>query len=372
MAARTAAAATLFTHRQSPMPKLYSPLKFLRYPDRLEAVRERKLVAPVSIRIKPMNHCNHDCWYCAYRVSNLQLGEDIDLRDKIPEEKMFEIADDIVSMGVKAVTFSGGGEPLIYKPLPGVIERLAQGGVRIGSLTNGSNLKGPVADAFAEHGTWVRVSIDGWDDASYMENRKVKSGEFGQVIDNMRDFVRRDSRCVLGVSFIIGENNAGHIYDVCRMMKELGADHVKLAAAVISNEGKENNRYHQAFAATAKPEIEKALTLRDGNFDVLDHYHEAEERFDKDYEICPFLQFLTVIGADCNVYTCQDKAYTDSGLLGSIKDRRFKEFWFSDENLKRLYAVNPSRDCQHHCVTHAKNLAVFEALKLDPDHGVFV
>ncbi|MAF95236.1 MAG: radical SAM protein [Rhodospirillaceae bacterium] len=366
------------------MTTIYSPMKFLGFPDRLKGVRERRVLSPVSIRIKPMNHCNHDCWYCAYRVSNLQLGEDMNLRDKIPEDKMFEIADDIVSLGVRAVTFSGGGEPLIYKPLPDVIERLAEGGVRIGSLTNGANLKGRVADAFAEHGTWVRISIDSWDDESCVESRKVKSGEFTAIMNNVRDFIARDSKCILGISFIIGKKNAPHIYDVCKMLKGIGVNHVKLAATVISNAGRENNEYHAEFQDTARAGIEKALELADESFQVLDHYHEAEERFDKDYEICPFLNFLTVIGADLNVYTCQDKAYTDGGMLGSIKDRSFKDFWFSDENHKRLYAVNPSRDCRHHCVTHAKNLAVFEALEstpdesvldaldIDPDHGVFV
>lgn len=165
----------------------------------------------------------------AYPASQLQLGEGMDIRDKIPEKKMFEITEDLAAVGVEAVTFSGGGEPLIDKPLP-----------------------------------------------------------------------------------------------------------------------------------------------------------EGDERFDKDNGICPFLQFLTVIGADLNVYTCRDKASTDGGMLGSIKVRSFKDFWYSDENHKRLYAVNPSRHCQHHRVTHAKNLAVFEALEtgpdervldalgIDPDHGVFV
>ena len=130
------------------MGTLYSNLKFFRYPAQIEALQEHRVVAPVHIRIKPMNHCNHDCWYCAYRVSNLELGEDIDYRDKIPEGKMFEIVDDVIAMGVKAVTFSGGGEPLLYKPLPEVVRRLAVGGVRIATLTNGSNLKGLVADVF--------------------------------------------------------------------------------------------------------------------------------------------------------------------------------------------------------------------------------
>lgn len=35
--------------------------------------------------------------------------------DRIPFEKLNEIADDIIEMRVKAVTFSGGGEPRFLK-----------------------------------------------------------------------------------------------------------------------------------------------------------------------------------------------------------------------------------------------------------------
>ena len=34
-----------------------------------------------------------------------------------------------------------------------------------------------------------------------------------------------------------------------------------------------------------------------------------------------------------NIYPCQDKAYNlDEALMGSIKEQRFKDFWFSDKN----------------------------------------
>ena len=82
--------------------------------------------------------------------------------------------------------------------------------------------------------------------------------------------------------------------------------------------------------------------------------------------------FLTVIGADRKVYSCEDKAYTESGLLGSITERGFRDFWFSDDNRRRLFAFDPSRSCPHHCVAHAKNLAIHEVLRLDPDHASFV
>jgi MoaA/NifB/PqqE/SkfB family radical SAM enzyme len=354
------------------MGNVYSSLKFLRYRDHLDALKERRVVAPVHIRIKPINRCNHDCWYCCYRVNGLVLGENMDEADAIPEQKMFEIVDDVIDMGVQAITFSGGGEPLIYRPLPRVVERLAKSGVKVATLTNGVNLTNNMADAFAEYGTWVRISTDGWDDASYAKARNIKDGEFTRVIRNIREFTARDTDCVLGISFVISRDNHQHIYDVCSMMHDAGAHHIKLYGVVTGNDAKTNNSYHSEIDTEVRAQIERAKTLTGNGFSIVDQFHRMEERFDKSYDRCPFLQFLTVIGADCQVYSCQDKAYTKSGVLGSIKDRSFKEFWFSEDNHRRLNEINPSVDCKHHCVAHQKNLVINEFLAVDDGHASFV
>ena len=354
------------------MARVYSGLKFLLYPDRLAAIREGRACAPVHVRIKPTNRCNHNCWYCAYRADNLQLGEGMDEADQIPPEKLFEIARDLVDMGVKAVTFSGGGEPLLYKSLPQVVEYLSANGIQVGALTNGSNLKGKMADAFARHGTWIRVSLDAHDDASYAESRSVGMGKFSQLLRNIRQFADRRSNCVLGASFIITESNAPHIYSVCRMLKDAGVSHVKLSAVVVGNEDLGNSVYHTSIRSLAALQIERAKELNDDQFHIVDHYHELAERFQKSYESCPFSRLLTVIGADGGVYTCQDKAYTEGGKLGSVLNQDFKSLWLSEETCERMQAVSPARDCQHHCVAHAKNLALLDMLSLDPAHIPFV
>ncbi|MBT4219086.1 MAG: radical SAM protein, partial [Rhodospirillaceae bacterium] len=342
------------------------------YPKHLAAVRSGEMVAPVHVRIKPMNWCNHNCWYCAYRSDNVQLGEGIDLRDRIPDDRMFEIIDDIVDMGVEAVTFSGGGEPLLYKALPECIEKLAAGGVSVATLTNGVNLAGNMAEAFAKHGTWVRISMDAWDDDSYQKSRGAKPGEFDKMVSNIANFKALETDCVLGVSFIIGHDNHEHVLDMCKMLKDAGASHVKLSGVGVANDPTENNIYHDEIRDTVTAQISAAEDLVDEEFGVLNHYHDFAERFEKTYETCPYLKYLTVIGADLKVYACQDKAYTDSGLLGSLEGRGFKEFWFSNENKERINHLNPSKSCQHHCITHAKNLTINEFMSIDPAHGKFV
>ena len=261
------------------MKAVYSNLKFLRFKEQLDALENGHMASPVHIRIKPINACNHDCWYCAYHVDDLQLGKLMEMKDVIPRDKMMEIIDDLGDMGVKAVTFSGGGEPTIYPHLEESINRLGEKGIKVASLTNGSGLKGAVAEAFARYGTWVRISIDGWDSESYAKFRNVKLGEFDRVIQNMRDFASLESDCVLGISYIVDQKNYKHVFDFVSLMKDVGVNHVKIMGVIVSNDGLESNQYHDGIREEVRKQIDRAKLLEDDTLKIVDHYHEMAERF---------------------------------------------------------------------------------------------
>ncbi len=356
------------------MGLLYTRLKALHFRDKLESLPAGNgdIMPPVHVRIKPTNVCGHNCRYCAYRAENLQLGRDMAVRDHIPADKMDEIIDDLSQMGVGAVTFSGGGDPFWYPYLQGAVERLSETAVKFACLTNGSRLEGEIAEIFARRGTWLRVSMDGWDAASYARYRGVRETEFGKVMDNMRAFKRIGGQCLLGVSIIVDKENASHVYELIGKVRDTGADSVKVSHCIVSNSGEENNTYHAPLTATVKEAVQRARKDFPGDdFEVFDAYHEMELDFSKDYAWCPYLQILPVIGADLNVYSCQDKAYNmKSGLLGSIRHQRFKEFWFADK--QQFFKIDPSRDCNHHCVADEKNKMVLEYLNADREHLEFV
>ncbi len=355
------------------MGNLYTPMKIFHFQQKLDSLLDpEQCEAPLHIRIKPTNRCNHNCAYCAYRVDNLQLGKDMSQQDMIPAEKMHEITEDIIDMGVKAVTFSGGGEPLIYPYLLPTLKQLAQANIPFATLTNGACLSGEIAEMFAHHGVWVRVSIDGWDGPSYATYRNVSTSMFEQVLNNMAAFKKLAGNCFLGISLIIDEKNAAHVYGMIERLHGIGVDSVKVSPCVISNQGSENNAYHRPLFAQVKEQIERAESdFVNEQFEIFDAYHELDERFEKDYDWCPYCQILPVIGADQNVYSCQDKAYNlESGLLGSIKEVRFKEFWMAEKT--KFFKIKPSRDCSHHCVAHRKNCMVLEYLAADQDHLGFV
>ncbi|VAX26102.1 Radical SAM domain protein [hydrothermal vent metagenome] len=352
---------------------VYSQMKIFHYPDKLKSLPESvdEVLPPVHIRIKPTNLCAHHCSYCAYKAPELELGKDMSEKDFIPGEKMMEIIDDIEAMGVRAVTFSGGGDPFYYPHLAEAVRKLSATGISFAALTNGARLKGEIAQLFASAGSWIRVSIDGWDDKSYSEYRGIKEGEFSAVIDNILAFGKLPGPCHLGAVMVVDRKNAGHVYELVSILRDAGADSVKISPCIVSNDGLENNKYHEPIFNEVKRATQRVKEELGGpGFEIFDSYHLLDTKFDKDYSWCPSLQTVPVIGADQNVYTCHDKAYTPSGLLGSIRDIGFAKFWLADKN--RFFAIDPSAHCNHHCVENNKIKLVLDYLGADNDHLAFV
>lgn len=352
----------------------YSMKKIFYFKDKINSLSKStdKIMPPIHIRIKPTNVCNHNCSYCAYRSDNLQLGKDMQGRDFIPREKMLEIIDNAGCMKVGAITFSGGGDPFCYPYLLESIKKISKTPIKFAALTNGSRLTGELAEIFAHCGTWLRISIDGWDDESYSHYRGVPKNEFSKIMQNIRDFKKLGGKCSLGLSIVLDKENVVHIYNFIQSLKNIGVDSIKVSPCITSNNIKDNNKYHEPFYEKTKESIKKAIAdFEDQDFEIFDAYHRLDEEFDKEYTWCPYQQILPIIGADLNVYTCQDKAYNlDKGILGSIKDKSFKEFWFQSKD--KFFEINPSAHCNHRCVADKKNRAILEYLKLDKDHLSFV
>jgi MoaA/NifB/PqqE/SkfB family radical SAM enzyme len=342
----------------------YSKLKIIHHKRKLDTLsKDTPISAPVHIRIKPTNVCNHSCRYCSYQNSYGQLGKDMNKQDQIPFEKLSEIIDDCAEMGVKAVTFSGGGEPLLYPHLDKIIET-AQ--VNIAVLTNGIFLKDRAAEVLSKKATWVRVSMDGWDNESYKKYRDCRDDEFDKLMENLKNFSTFKSSCVLGVNIVVDKDNASHLYELIKKVNAAGVTSIKISPCITSNDSEVNNAYHSKIKHLVDDELSGIAAE---GIDVYNSYHLQLEGFKKQYTWCPYIQILPIIGADCKVYTCHDKAYNlTNGVLGDLKNRRLRDLWFDGK--EKFFKVNPSIDCNHHCITDNTNKLILEYLGVE--HKEFV
>jgi MoaA/NifB/PqqE/SkfB family radical SAM enzyme len=340
---------------------IYSDLKVFHYQEFLDNLSDGTN-SPLHIRIKPTNRCNHNCSYCAFRNPNQSIGDIMNQNDYIPYSKMLEIIQDIISMGVRAVTFSGGGEPTTYPRFAEIVNKIAESKIKFAMLTNGSLFSDDIADIFAKKGSWVRVSIDGWDRESYKNFRGAD--DFDRVIENIHNF--KSSKCLLGVNIVVNKDNAEHLYDLYKVISSANISTIKISPCVVSDSIYENTKYHDPLKNTVENETRRIYS--DSKIHISNTYQEQLNGFLKNYTWCPNIQIRPVIGADQCIYSCHDKAYKKDGLLGSFKNTSFKDAWERANKFK----INPNKVCKHHCIAHNKNTIVLSYLEIYRDHISFV
>ncbi len=350
----------------------YSNLKIFAHAQALNDIGEGKRIAPIYVRIKPTNYCNHKCYYCSYADSALGLRDAVNKQDQIPWEKMQEIIADMADMGVKAVTFSGGGEPLVYPYIVETMQKILNAGIDLSIITNGQMLKGERADVLSE-AKWVRVSFDAANSETYAKTRQLPLEAFDEVCANIRNFSKsKKNNCELGINFVINHENAEQVYDMAKMVRELGANHIKYAARVT----KDLFEYHEPFKEKVIEQIHRAKTeLEDGNFRVIDKYEgdfDSALVFHRCYDKCYINKIFTVIAADSKVYFCHDKAYVTEGVVGDLKTQSFKELWFSEETVKRYQEFDAQKECDHHCIYDDRNELLNTFYSLDRKHINFI
>lgn len=349
----------------------YSQLKIFYHQEVLEHLMKKERCNPVYIRIKPTNKCNHNCNYCHYRSAYLDLDE-YDPMDEIPHDKMMEIIDDMADMGVKAVTFSGGGEPLLYPYIEEAMEKIVNYGIDLSIITNGSLLKGKKAEILSK-AKWVRISIESVNDEEYCRIRGIKKNSFQELCENIKEFARmKEDTCELGVNVVVSDQNYGEIYQMAKLMKSLGVNHVKFAPLITTN----TREYHKEFKDEVTKEILRAQEeLTDEHYRIINLYtgdFEDSVVFERQYSECPIKEFICVIGANAKVYYCHDKAYLSDGCVCDIREASFKEEWQSENVTKKFKDFDAKQCCKQHCVYDSRNKLINSFLATDRNHINFI
>jgi MoaA/NifB/PqqE/SkfB family radical SAM enzyme len=169
---------------------------------------------PISVQIEVTNQCNGQCVHCSRHNWNSD-GAKAD--SEMATEELKSLLNDLWTLRVKSVTFSGG-EPTCRTDLPDILEYAHWKRLGIGVLTNGLDIDDNMATALAKYSTWIRISLDGSEPATYDRVRVVKSG-FARVKGSLERIneakMRVRSECRIGLSYTIQRSN---IEDVPRMI----------------------------------------------------------------------------------------------------------------------------------------------------------
>lgn len=345
------------------MGNKYSNYKIAWFPEKLESFKTGNATAPIFVRIKPTNRCNHDCPTCIYEPSFIGMHSSMSRENELSEEKLFEVLGDLREMQVKAVLWSGGGEPLMHPNISDAFKKTREYGIQQALVTNGQKLKDKIVDEVATF-DWIRVSFDYYDKDSFAKVRKASEMGFDRVLDNSKVFAKRKNpNCDFGSNFIVSKENYMHMFDMASMLKDIGFENIRFCPLWITD----LQAYHSGIKDSVLGEINRCREyLEDDNFKVYDSYNTNPSFQYSSCNRCYVMQTVPVIAADCNVYACHNKAYDKKGLIGSIEDKSLQKLWFSEEAKEVFDTFNPLESCRsHQCSSNKRNILITDILDAD-------
>jgi MoaA/NifB/PqqE/SkfB family radical SAM enzyme len=359
----------------------YSDYKIFHFPEKLNSFVAGRVSAPLYVRVKPINLCNHGCFFCVYstgfRVKDggdeqhiiSGMHEDMKEQDVIPREKMIEILHDLYNMGTKAITWSGGGEPLMHPDIVDFMRLNLALKMDLSIITNGQNLAKERAEVLAD-AKWVRVSMDYTTPEEMKRFRNVPENSFKAVLRNIEQFAKiKKPSCDLAVNFIVHRNNYKNLGVFTKLLKDSGVENVRYSPMYVPD----FYNYHELIAGEVNEQLKAIQTLCSEKFSVNRTYNitpGSSHSSVRSYNRCFIMQTVPVIGADLNVYACHNKAYDSTGCIGSLKDKSFHHLWFSQETAEYMAKFNAKTTCMHECSNDRKNILINEVLNASTDNFI--
>jgi MoaA/NifB/PqqE/SkfB family radical SAM enzyme len=276
-------------------------------------------------------------------------------RDELSKEKLFEILDDFKEIGVKAITYSGGGEPLVHPNIIEVMQKTLDYGIDLSIITNGQKLNGEYAEILTR-AKWVRISMDYCDAKGFKISERGNEKMFCEMIENIKNFSQLKREGDFEVNYIVTKENYLDLSTSAELLKKLGVDNIRYSPVWIKN----LEEYHKPIKdIVIKSLNEIKSSFEDKKFKIYSGYDEYSVSNDVthlSFKMCPFMQIVPVIGADYTVYNCHNQAYSKKGIIGSIKNQKFSDLWFSKETEEHFKTFDPRINCDGiQCTAVKKN-----------------
>lgn len=287
------------------MKNPFNGYKILRHLDVINTYINGNTVFPISLELAPSNLCNHDCGWCSYK----------EFRNDKPViiERWKELIEDVIDIHPASITITGGGEPFMHPNLMDMITMLVAAGIEVGLFTNGSMVPRDAFSYLAEHLTFIRFSLDAYDDETHRIIHGV-TGQFESILDNLAGLCAAKSKgCTIGTSFIICDENCS-LEGISRLMDrlvEMGVDYIQFKPEEHTPATAEHVRVTELL-------VEK-YTRSINIFPVRMH----DDPNLRCYDSCRIHNFVSCISADGEVAPCCQLQGIQS--FGNVETERYRD-----------------------------------------------
>lgn len=321
---------------------------------------------PILVEIDPSNICNHSCNFCTFKyIKNKSL---------LPFEIIEPMIRDFRKMGVKAITWTGGGEPLCNPDFGKMVEEAGKWKkrkIKQGLFTNGVLIDWHLAKIIIRTHAWIRISIDAGTAETYSKIKGCKQSDWEKVWANLdllrqakeethkSDFIR--SNTTIGIGMIITPDNYKEIETFAALGKEHKAGYVQFKP-MIQNCFADTQLEKDWWMKEVIPRLNKAEKIYDrcvlNAYKLKDVMH-PETSYGRNYEECYGHYFVPCVGATGAVWLCTHMRHIAGFSFGNLKEQSFREIWDSKRRQRVIKRIDFAK-CQDCCKLHQVNKLLWE------------
>ena len=332
-----------------------------------------KKIYPIYVEVSPYGGCNHRCVFCAVDYVGYQNIQWDETRLRI-------ILAEMGSLGIKSVMFGGEGEPLLWKPLPGVLSYCSVQGIDTALTTNMVAMRADYVDELVRNLSWMKISINAGTSESYAKIHRTQEKDFDRALKNIELVIKTKKQnnydCVVGAQMLLLPENIDEAVTLAKKMKELGVDYVVIKP--YSQHLYSETKRYENLTYESMMDLELELkTLEDRGFDVVFRSQTMnllvgdQDRYQKCYST-PF--FWAYVMTDGSLYGCSAYLKQDEFCYGNLNQAGFKELWEGERRKKNVEYVRKQLDikqCRVNCRMDKVNRYLWE-LKNPNKHVNFI
>lgn len=173
---------------------------------------------PIAIEVHPTAVCNHRCIHCSYKERN-------ENRASLSQDVMAQLIDSIIKMNIRAVYFSGGGEPTLYPGLGSYIEKLYAHSVECSIITNASCFDEMGLIPIANKLNYIAISVPGIDEETFKTITGTDNLEKVLALPHKIKSRHKEESPVIGSRIVLTNKNYRDVKDFLRIIKEREFDY---------------------------------------------------------------------------------------------------------------------------------------------------
>lgn len=344
--------------------------------DRVIEHIETGYTAPILVEVDPSNACNHACSFClsSYIHFEKYKGTETFDRSMMSEEVLMNLCKDFVKMGVRAINWTGGGEPTLNKHLKEAIQYCGQNGIKMGMFTNGTLFdKWDMYETLVEHMTWVRISVDAGTKETYNGVRRARGNQdWDGMVYNLSKLIevnnKSDKKIDIGVGYVISPDTYKEIVDFANFFKDFDLSYCQYKPEIVIREDGGQQRSLEFWKNEVQPRLEEAKSILGDKYQVNGYKFEDlamdREKFGRHYKKCLGSQVSPCVGADGHVYVCTNHRGWKQYSYGNLYETSFEKIWSDlsrrQEVMHLIEEVECFKNCTKLCKPHESNKAMWD------------